>query len=123
VRRLPGGLTAERLWPPLLAIAAAIGLAVLLIAVGRSVNRPPVIVSASLEPVAVPREGSARLRVVAQDPDGEALSFGYSADQGRVLPGTAGEAQFFPAPGARSRTGSRSPPRMAAGSRRRRSWR
>jgi hypothetical protein len=93
------GRNAERLWPPLLALAAALLLGLALRLVSASVNRPPVIVSADLSPASVPRDGGAQLRVVAQDPDGEALAYGYSADYGRVVAGDApGEARFSPAP-------------------------
>ena len=91
----------ERLWPAVAALVAAGGLGVGLYVVGRGVNRPPIITAIEVEPRVVPPAGSARVRVAAEDPDGDALSFAFRAQYGQAEPAgpsPAREAQYRPRP-------------------------
>ena len=87
----------ERLWPAALALVVVAVLAVGLHVVGRGLNRPPSIGGIEIEPKAVPAGGAARVRVTAEDPDGDRLSFAFRAEHGRVDPAgpsPAREAQY-----------------------------
>jgi hypothetical protein len=95
---------AERLWPGVLALAVALLFGALLFFLARGVNRPPMLAGVEVEPPKVPRGGSAAIRVHAQDPDGDAMVFAYSAESGRVEADAArpGEARYSPGVGGAS---------------------
>ena len=93
------GSILERLSTGIVAIGAAVALAVVLVFIGRSVNRPPVIVKVDAAPQPVKRDGSATVSVSAHDPDGDALRFSYAAEQGKIAADAAAPhtAKYSPA--------------------------
>jgi Big-like domain-containing protein len=88
-----------RLATGLLAIAAAAVMAVVLLLVGRGVNRPPVIVKVDAVPQPVKRNGVSFVSVNAHDPDGDKLRYEYAADTGKISPepGRPDTAKYSPA--------------------------
>jgi len=91
-------MDSTRVWPSLVALAAALGLAVMLAYVSRSVSHPPVITRWEAEPAHVARNASTALRVVASDPDGDVLRYEYKAERGRIAvrTGESKEAHYTP---------------------------
>ena len=61
------------------------------------VNNPPT-VRATCAPCAVPRGGEVRLRADASDPDGDPISYGWSAAQGTITGATDGQDARWTAP-------------------------
>ncbi len=61
-------------------------------------NNPPA-VRATCEPCTVPRGGEARLRAIASDPDGDPISYGWSAAQGAFAGATDLRSVRWTAPG------------------------
>jgi hypothetical protein len=86
------------LWAPGAAIAVTFALAAVLLYVSRSVNRPPAITKVDVQPAIVAAGGTATLRVTAEDPDGDALRFEYTAGTGRITtePSRPNEARYSP---------------------------
>ena len=60
-------------------------------------NNPPT-VRASCSPCSVPRRGDVRLEATASDPDGDAVSYEWSAAQGTFTGATDGEEALWTAP-------------------------
>lgn len=75
---------AASLWPAGVALAVTVALAVLLVFLSRSVNRPPVIVEIEVQPPTVAAGASASVRVTAEDPDGDSMRFEYKAETGQI---------------------------------------
>jgi hypothetical protein len=82
--RRAGASSLARLGPPLLALLAALALGVALIVAARSVNRPPVVDDVRIEPRSIRPGQTASVFVRAHDPDGEAVSYRFVAEAGRV---------------------------------------
>ena len=61
-------------------------------------NNPPT-VQATCQPCAVARGGEVRLRAAASDPDGDPISYGWSAAQGTFTGATDGQDARWTAPG------------------------
>jgi len=98
------GKDAERLGPALVAVASAIALGGVLLAVHRGVNRPPAISAIEVKPGHVARGATAIVYVTADDPDGDALTYAYSADSGRMtITARIGAAQYAPGEAADDR--------------------
>ena len=62
-----------------------------------SANKSPV-VQAACEPCRVPRGGEVRLKADASDPDGDAITYGWSAPQGTFTGATDGPEALWTAP-------------------------
>jgi hypothetical protein len=89
----------DRFLTGLVALSIAAALAAALAFVSHSVNRPPVITSATAQPQPVPRGGASLVDVTAHDPDGDALVFEFKADTGALAPeaGRPMQARYSPA--------------------------
>ncbi len=61
-------------------------------------NNPPA-VQATCQPCTVPRGGEVQLTAAASDPDGDAVSYGWSAAQGTFTGATDGQGARWTAPG------------------------